>query len=214
MPKRHTAIGRSWFPPQAVYFRAHAFHHYTLLPPGITAYSKHQNSKTKRFLPPPCFAMISPLFSALLRISKEIRKKKKLAKFLYGNRNVFITASRVGVLLIKNLKRKGRGWEIHTQTRSRSGKTVAEPFMMSHDARSPRPPAVRGPVGRATWECAQQSWEPLCIHELNLESQTGTGPVAVFLKLLRSLSTHRRKPALTLPDPINTSQLSLSQLTV
>ena len=32
--------------------------------------------------------MISPLFRALLRISKEIRKKKKLAKFLYGNRNL------------------------------------------------------------------------------------------------------------------------------
>lgn len=51
--------------------------------------------------------MISPLFSALLRISKEIRKKKKLAKFLYGNRNLFITDSRVGIPLIRNLKRKG-----------------------------------------------------------------------------------------------------------
>lgn len=31
------------------------------------------------FLPPPCLAMISPLFRALLKISKEIRRKQKLA---------------------------------------------------------------------------------------------------------------------------------------
>lgn len=72
----------------------------------ITACSKITKHQTKRFLPPPCFAMISPLFSALLRISKEIRKKKKLAKFLYGNTNVLITDSRVEILITMTRKRK------------------------------------------------------------------------------------------------------------
>lgn len=52
--------------------------------------------------------MISPLFSALLRISKEIRKKKKLAKFLYGNTNVLITDSRVEILLTTMTRKRKR----------------------------------------------------------------------------------------------------------